>query len=97
MVVDFHAYFQTRSFLDRLRQRSAYPYIEKTARGEVIWSGPGAARRIRPEQTDIALGLADALMRANRTELAAKQVDEAVVVLHRAFELDTPEAERRHA
>jgi aspartate kinase len=25
------------------------------------------------------------------------QVDEAVVVLHRAFELDTPEAERRHA
>ena len=25
------------------------------------------------------------------------QVDEAVVVLHRAFELDAPEAERRHA
>jgi choline-sulfatase len=38
------------------------------------------ARDRQPEQTDIALGLADALMRANRTELAAKQVDEAVVL-----------------
>lgn len=55
MVVDFHAYFQTPSFLDRLRRRRDYPYIEKTAAGELIWSGPGAARRVRPEQTDIAL------------------------------------------
>jgi aspartate kinase len=28
--------------------------------------------------------------------LRSDQVDEAVVVLHRAFELDAPEAERRH-
>ena len=55
MVVDFHAYFQTPSFLERLRRRRDYPFIEKTADGEVIWSGPGAARRIRREQTDIAL------------------------------------------
>jgi predicted TIM-barrel fold metal-dependent hydrolase len=55
MVVDFHAYFQTPSFLDRLRRRRDYPYIEKTGAGELIWSGPGAARRVRPEQTDIAL------------------------------------------
>jgi predicted TIM-barrel fold metal-dependent hydrolase len=55
MVVDFHAYFQTRSFLDRLRRRRDYPFIEKTPEGELIWSGPNAARRIRPEQTDIAL------------------------------------------
>jgi predicted TIM-barrel fold metal-dependent hydrolase len=55
MVVDFHAYFQTPSFLERLRRRREYPYIEKTADGELIWSGPGAARRVRPEQTDIAL------------------------------------------
>jgi aminocarboxymuconate-semialdehyde decarboxylase len=55
MVVDFHAYFQTRSFLERLRRRRDYPFIEKTTEGELIWSGPNAARRIRPEQTDIAL------------------------------------------
>ena len=55
MVVDFHAYFQTQSFLERLRRRRDYPFIEKAADGELIWSGPGAARRIRPEQTDIAL------------------------------------------
>lgn len=54
MVVDFHAYFQPRSFLERLRKRRDYPFIERTPEGEVIWSGPGAARRIRPEQTDIA-------------------------------------------
>lgn len=54
MVVDFHTYFQPQSFLDRLRRRKAYPFIEKTPEGELIWSGPGAARRIRPEQTDIA-------------------------------------------
>lgn len=53
MIVDFHAYFQPRSFLDRLRRRKDYPYIERTAGAEIIWSGPGAARRIRPEQTDI--------------------------------------------
>lgn len=53
MIVDFHAYFQPQSFLDHLRRRSDFPRIEKTAEGEVIWSGPGAARRIRPEQTDI--------------------------------------------
>jgi predicted TIM-barrel fold metal-dependent hydrolase len=54
VIVDFHAYFQPHSFLEHLRRRSRYPRIEKTADGEVIWSGPGAARRIRPEQTDIA-------------------------------------------
>ena len=54
MIVDFHAYFQPQSFLDHLRRRKQYPRIENTADGEVIWSGPGAARRIRPEQTDIA-------------------------------------------
>ena len=54
MVIDFHAYFQPQSFLERLRRRNDYPRIEKTAEGEVVWSGPGAARRIRPEQTDIA-------------------------------------------
>lgn len=54
MIVDFHAYFQPQSFLEHLRRRKTYPRIEKTADGEVIWSGPGAARRIRPEQTDIA-------------------------------------------
>jgi predicted TIM-barrel fold metal-dependent hydrolase len=53
VIVDFHAYFQPQSFLDHLRRRSAYPRIERTADGEVIWSGPGAARRIRPDQTDI--------------------------------------------
>jgi predicted TIM-barrel fold metal-dependent hydrolase len=53
MIIDFHAYFQPQSFLDHLRRRNDYPRIEKTAEGEVIWSGPGAARRIRPEQTDI--------------------------------------------
>jgi len=55
MVVDFHAYFQTRSFLERLRRRRDYPFIEETPEGELIRSGPNAARRIRPEQTDIAL------------------------------------------
>lgn len=54
MIVDFHAYFQPQSFLDHLRRRKDYPRIERDAEGEVIWSGPGAARRIRPEQTDIA-------------------------------------------
>ena len=53
MIVDFHAYFQPQSFLDHLRRRSEYPRIEKTGDGEVIWSGPGAVRRIRPDQTDI--------------------------------------------
>ena len=53
MIVDFHAYFQPRSFLDHLRRRKDYPRIESTAEGDVIWSGPGAARRIRPDQTDI--------------------------------------------
>jgi predicted TIM-barrel fold metal-dependent hydrolase len=53
VIVDFHAYFQPQSFLDHLRRRTEFPRIEKTADGEVIWSGPGAARRIRPDQTDI--------------------------------------------
>jgi predicted TIM-barrel fold metal-dependent hydrolase len=54
VIIDFHAYFQPQSFLEHLRRRRDYPRIERTAEGEVIWSGPGAARRIRPEQTDIA-------------------------------------------
>jgi aminocarboxymuconate-semialdehyde decarboxylase len=53
VIVDFHAYFQPQSFLDHLRRRKDYPRIEKTAEGEVIWSGPGAARCIRSDQTDI--------------------------------------------
>jgi predicted TIM-barrel fold metal-dependent hydrolase len=53
LIVDFHAYFQPQSFLDHLRRREGFPRIEKTADGEIIWSGPGAARPIRPEQTDI--------------------------------------------
>ena len=54
MIVDFHAYFQPQAFLDQLRRRRDYPRIEKTAEGEVIASGPGAARPLRPEQTDIS-------------------------------------------
>src|SRR5947207_12682902 len=54
MIVDFHAYFQPQSFLDHLRRRRDYPRIEKTPGGEVIASGAGAARPLRPEQTDIA-------------------------------------------
>jgi predicted TIM-barrel fold metal-dependent hydrolase len=83
MVVDFHAYFQTRSFLDRLRQRSAYPYIENTARGEVIWSGPGAARRIRPEQTDIAL---------RAEQLAQAGIDTQILRLQNVSGIDAFEA-----
>ena len=52
-IVDFHAYFQPRAFLERLRARKEYPRIEKTADGEAVVSGPGAARPLRPEQTDI--------------------------------------------
>jgi predicted TIM-barrel fold metal-dependent hydrolase len=83
MVVDFHAYFQTRSFLDRLRRRSDYPYIEKTAQGEVIWSGPDAARRIRPEQTDIAL-------RAG--QLAQAGIDTQILRLQNVSGIDAFEA-----
>jgi len=54
VVVDFHAYFQPQSFLEHLRRRRDYPRIERTPEGEVIASGPGAARPLRPEQTDIA-------------------------------------------
>jgi predicted TIM-barrel fold metal-dependent hydrolase len=52
-VVDFHAYFQPKGYLDRLRARNTYPRIEDTPQGEAIFSGPGAARLIRPENTDI--------------------------------------------
>lgn len=52
-IVDFHAYFQPRAFLDRLRKRRDYPRIEATQDGEAIVSGPRAARPLRPEQTDI--------------------------------------------
>ncbi|MGQ0751376.1 MAG: amidohydrolase family protein [Betaproteobacteria bacterium] len=83
MVVDFHAYFQTRSFLDRLRQRRDYPYIEKTAQGEVIWSGPGAARRIRPEQTDIALRV---------EQLAQAGIDTQILRLQNVSGIDAFEA-----
>lgn len=54
-IVDFHAYFQPRAFLDGLRGRKDYPRIEKTPQGEAIFSGPGAARPLRPGQTDIDL------------------------------------------
>jgi predicted TIM-barrel fold metal-dependent hydrolase len=53
MIVDFHAYLQTRSFLERLRRRSGYPRIESVEGREVILSGPGTARPIRHEQNDI--------------------------------------------
>lgn len=52
-IVDFHAYFQPRSFLDRLRARRSYPRIEATPHGEAVFSGSGAARPLRPEQVDI--------------------------------------------
>ncbi len=54
MIVDFHAYWQPQAFLEHLRRRREYPRIEKTAEGEAIASGPGAARPLRPEQIDIA-------------------------------------------
>lgn len=52
-IVDFHAYFQPRAFLDRLRKRRDYPRIEATARGEAIFSDSRVARPLRAEQTDI--------------------------------------------
>lgn len=58
MIVDFHAYIQPAGFLDRLRNRTGYPRVETTAEGDVFWSGPGAARRIRPEQNDISRRIA---------------------------------------
>ncbi|MGE5523146.1 MAG: amidohydrolase family protein [Rhodospirillaceae bacterium] len=53
MIIDFHAYFQPRSFLEHLRRRKDYPRIEKADGVELVWSGPDAARRIVPEQIDI--------------------------------------------
>ena len=80
MIIDFHAYFQPQSFLDRLRRRKVYPRIEKTAEGEVIWSGPGAARRIRPEQTDIT----------KRVELlAAAGIDSQILRLQNVSGIDS--------
>ena len=80
MIVDFHAYFQPRSFLDHLRRRRDYPRIEKTVDGEMIWSGPGAARRIRPEQTDIA----------RRVEmLAAAGIDTQILRLQNVSGIDS--------
>lgn len=83
MIVDFHAYFQPRSFLDHLRRRKDYPRIERIGDGEMIWSGPGAARRIRPEQTDIA----------RRVEmLAAAGIDAQVLRLQNVSGIDSLEA-----
>jgi len=80
VIVDFHAYFQPQSFLDHLRRRRDYPRIEKTAEGEVIWSGPGAARRIRPDQTDIA----------RRVEmLAAAGIDAQILRLQNVSGIDS--------
>jgi predicted TIM-barrel fold metal-dependent hydrolase len=80
VIVDFHAYFQPHSFLEHLRRRKQYPRIEKTADGEVIWSGPGAARRIRPEQTDIA----------RRVEmLAAAGIDAQILRLQNVSGIDS--------
>jgi predicted TIM-barrel fold metal-dependent hydrolase len=53
LIVDFHAYFQPRAFLERLRARKTYPRIERTPQGEAIFSAPGARRPLKPEQTDI--------------------------------------------
>lgn len=79
MVVDFHAYFQPRSFLERLRQRRHYPYIEKSTDGERIWSGPGAARPLRPEQTDIGLRV---------RQLAAAGIDTQILRLQNVSGID---------
>src|SRR5688572_19267854 len=80
MIVDFHAYFQPKSFLDHLRRRTDYPRIETSADGEMIWSGPGAARRIRPEQTDIA----------RRVEmLAAAGIDTQILRLQNVSGIDS--------
>jgi predicted TIM-barrel fold metal-dependent hydrolase len=56
-VVDFHSYFQPEEFLDHLRRRKSFPRIEKGAQGDIIFSGPGAGRLIRPEQTDLVARL----------------------------------------
>ena len=53
MVIDFHTYVQSQSFLERLRKRSDYPRIERVDGQEFILSGPGTARPVRPEQNDI--------------------------------------------
>ena len=82
-LVDFHAYFQPRAFLERLRSRRDYPRIEKTARGEAVLSGPGAARPLRPEQTDI-----DWRVR----ELAAAGIDCQVLRLQNVSGIDALDA-----
>jgi predicted TIM-barrel fold metal-dependent hydrolase len=79
MVVDFHAYFQPRSFLERLRRRRQYPYIDESADGERIWSGPGAARPLRPEQTDIELRV---------QQLAAAGIDTQILRLQNVSGID---------
>lgn len=78
-LVDFHAYFQPRAFLERLRARKEYPRIEKTARGEAVLSGPGAARPLRPEQTDIEWRV---------RELAAAGIDCQVLRLQNVSGID---------
>lgn len=52
-VVDFHAYFQPPRFLAHLRGRKQYPRIERVDGREAVFTGPGAARPIRPEQIDL--------------------------------------------
>jgi predicted TIM-barrel fold metal-dependent hydrolase len=56
--VDFHTYLQPTSFLARLRRRRDFPRIERVSGAEVLLSGPGVARPIRPEQNDIERRLA---------------------------------------
>ena len=53
MALDFHTYVQTRAFLEHLRKRAGYPRIEKVNGKEAILAGPGTARPVRPEQSDI--------------------------------------------
>ena len=81
-LVDFHAYFQPRAFLARLRECKDYPRIEKTARGEAVVSGPGAARPLRPEQTDIEWRV---------RELAAAGIDCQVLRLQNVSGIDALE------
>ncbi|MEX0730726.1 MAG: amidohydrolase family protein [Aquisalimonadaceae bacterium] len=43
--------------LDELRQRHEYPMVRSGPQGEAVYTGPGAGRPIRPEQSDIEVRL----------------------------------------
>lgn len=51
--IDFHAYYQPPRFLDYLRRRKHYPRVERKGEFEAVFTAPGAARVLRPEQLDL--------------------------------------------